>query len=105
MILRLVSPDVGWDDVIFIHSYMAGCAGEPLRGAKLQDILRLLTLWFNHGNSPDVEAALKKGFGHVSIDTWLVVIPQVPHSCPNCLLLLQLQSPNRMTHPKDVRTA
>jgi FKBP12-rapamycin complex-associated protein len=43
----------------------------------LQDILRLLTLWFNHGSAPDVEAALQEGFGHVSIDTWLVVIPQV----------------------------
>jgi hypothetical protein len=52
-------------------------AGEALRGANLQDILRLLTLWFNHGNSPEVEVALNEGFGHVSIDTWLVVIPQV----------------------------
>ena len=43
----------------------------------MQDILRLLTLWFNHGSAPDVEAALQEGFGRVSIDTWLVVIPQV----------------------------
>lgn len=42
-----------------------------------QDILRLLTLWFNHGGAPDVEAALLEGFGLVSIDTWLVVIPQI----------------------------
>ena len=51
--------------------------GETHPGAALQDILRLLTLWFNHGSAPDVEAALQEGFGHVSIDTWLVVIPQV----------------------------
>ena len=51
--------------------------GEARQGAKLQDILRLLTLWFSHGNAPDVEAALQEGFRHVSIDTWLVVIPQV----------------------------
>ena len=43
----------------------------------LQDILRLLTLWFAHGAAPDVEAALQEGFGHVSIDTWLAVIPQI----------------------------
>ena len=55
-------------------------AGETHPGAALQDILRLLTLWFNHGSAPDVEAALQEGFGHVSIDTWLVVIPQVPLS-------------------------
>ncbi|KAI3435635.1 hypothetical protein D9Q98_001694 [Chlorella vulgaris] len=45
--------------------------------ANLQDILRLLTLWFSYGAAPDVEAALVDGFGHVSIETWLVVIPQV----------------------------
>lgn len=48
-----------------------------MRGSNLQDILRLLTLWFNHGRSPDVEAALQEGFQVVSIDTWLMVIPQV----------------------------
>lgn len=47
------------------------------RTGNLQDILRLLTLWFNHGHYADVEAALQEGFGLVSIDTWLVVIPQV----------------------------
>ena len=47
-----------------------------MRGSNLQDILRLLTLWFNHGRSPDVEAALQEGFSVVSIDTWLMVIPQ-----------------------------
>ena len=45
--------------------------------SNLQDILRLLTLWFSYGAAPDVEVALAEGFGHVSIDTWLVVIPQV----------------------------
>uniref|UniRef100_A0A7S3R516 Serine/threonine-protein kinase TOR n=1 Tax=Dunaliella tertiolecta TaxID=3047 RepID=A0A7S3R516_DUNTE len=47
------------------------------RTGNLQDILRLLTLWFNHGSYADVEAALQEGFSLVSIDTWLVVIPQV----------------------------
>ncbi|DBA66640.1 TPA: hypothetical protein ACH3X2_002209 [Trebouxia sp. C0005] len=62
----------------FFRSVALGQAsGETHPGAALQDILRLLTLWFNHGSAPDVEAALQEGFGHVSIDTWLVVIPQV----------------------------
>ena len=47
------------------------------RGAHLQDILRLLTLWFNHGAQPDVRDALTEGFGHVSVDTWLGVLPQI----------------------------
>ena len=51
-----------------------------MRGSNLQDILRLLTLWFNHGRSPDVEAALQEGFSVVSIDTWLMVIPQARHA-------------------------
>ncbi|KAJ7542470.1 hypothetical protein O6H91_10G108000 [Diphasiastrum complanatum] len=44
---------------------------------SLQDILRLLTLWFNHGASQDVQIALQEGFQHVNIDTWLVVLPQI----------------------------
>lgn len=42
-----------------------------------QDILRLLTLWFNHGATAEVQMALKKGFADVNINTWLVVLPQI----------------------------
>lgn len=42
-----------------------------------QDILRVLTLWFAHGHRSDVHAALEKGFRAVSIETWLIVIPQL----------------------------
>ncbi|RLN57430.1 hypothetical protein BBP00_00007511 [Phytophthora kernoviae] len=42
-----------------------------------QDILRVLTLWFAHGHHADVHAALEKGFRAVSIETWLIVIPQL----------------------------
>lgn len=44
---------------------------------SLQDILRLLTLWFNHGATAEVQMALHKGFSYVNIDTWLVVLPQI----------------------------
>ncbi|XP_042517087.1 serine/threonine-protein kinase TOR isoform X2 [Macadamia integrifolia] len=44
---------------------------------SLQDILRLLTLWFNHGATTEVQMALQKGFSYVNIDTWLVVLPQI----------------------------
>lgn len=43
----------------------------------LQDILRLLTLWFNHGATAEVQTALQKGFALVNINTWLVVLPQI----------------------------
>eukprot|EP01080_Neovahlkampfia_damariscottae_P002252 gene2252-2426_t len=42
-----------------------------------QDILRLLTLWFQYGDSKKVEKALIDGFNTVNIDTWLQVIPQL----------------------------
>ncbi|XP_010557538.1 PREDICTED: serine/threonine-protein kinase TOR isoform X2 [Tarenaya hassleriana] len=44
---------------------------------SLQDILRLLTLWFNHGATSDMQKALQRGFNHVNINTWLVVLPQI----------------------------
>ncbi|XP_057788062.1 serine/threonine-protein kinase TOR isoform X2 [Salvia miltiorrhiza] len=44
---------------------------------SLQDILRLLTLWFNHGSTTEVQMALQKGFSLVNINTWLVVLPQI----------------------------
>ncbi|EWC44191.1 phosphatidylinositol 3-kinase tor2 [Drechslerella stenobrocha 248] len=46
-------------------------------GSSLQDTLRLLTLWFAHGGNAQVNTAMSEGFGVVSIDTWLAVIPQL----------------------------
>ncbi|KAK7752244.1 phosphatidylinositol kinase-related protein kinase tor1 [Diatrype stigma] len=46
-------------------------------GSSLQDTLRLLTLWFTHGGSGEVNTAVTQGFGTVSVDTWLEVIPQL----------------------------
>ena len=45
----------------------------------LQDVLRLLTLWFNQGGNEhqDVNQALSRGFNTTQIDTWLGVIPQI----------------------------
>lgn len=46
-------------------------------GSSLQDTLRLLTLWFAHGGSIEVNAAVTEGFASVNVDTWLEVIPQL----------------------------
>ena len=43
----------------------------------LQDILRLITLWFTYGNREKVINAINCGFNIISIDTWLYVIPQL----------------------------
>ena len=45
--------------------------------SSLQDALRLLTLWFNHGQHHEVNATVLEGFNDVSIDVWLEVIPQL----------------------------
>ncbi|KAJ3291491.1 phosphatidylinositol kinase- protein kinase tor1 [Rhizoclosmatium sp. JEL0117] len=47
------------------------------KGNSLQDTLRLLTLWFKYGYNIDVNMAISEGFGSVTIDTWLQVIPQL----------------------------
>lgn len=47
------------------------------RGNSLQDTLRLLTLWFNYGYEQSVHNAINRGFGDVSVDVWLEVIPQI----------------------------
>ncbi|KAK7494179.1 hypothetical protein BaRGS_00014652, partial [Batillaria attramentaria] len=44
---------------------------------SLQDTLRLLTLWFDYGQSPDVYEALTEGIKSIQIDNWLQVIPQL----------------------------
>lgn len=55
-------------------------------GSSLQDTLRLLTLWFTHGGSSEVNSAVMEGIANVSIDTWLEVIPQ---------LIARISQPNK----------
>ena len=43
---------------------------------KLQDVLRLLRLWFAYGDQNGVTIALQRGFDAISIDIWLSEIPQ-----------------------------
>uniref|UniRef100_A0A5B7BS83 Serine/threonine-protein kinase TOR n=1 Tax=Davidia involucrata TaxID=16924 RepID=A0A5B7BS83_DAVIN len=60
----------------YFHS-IACAANAKGEDDSLRDILRLLTLWFNHGATAEVQMALQKGFAHVNINTWLVVLPQI----------------------------
>jgi phosphatidylinositol kinase/protein kinase (PI-3 family) len=58
-----------------VQGFFRSIALSP--GQNLQDVLRLLTLWFDFGSDKSVEAALADGFGTLSIDVWLPVIPQI----------------------------
>lgn len=44
---------------------------------SLQDMLRLLTLWFKFGGIPEAAKAMTEGFNMVKIDNWLEVVPQL----------------------------
>ena len=43
----------------------------------LQDILRLLTLWFEHSKDKNIQSAVRENLDAVGLDTWLGVIPQL----------------------------
>ena len=44
---------------------------------KLQNLLRLITIWFNYGSKPKVYSKLKSSFEILSVEVWLQVIPQI----------------------------
>eukprot|EP00007_Cunea_sp_BSH-02190019_P005820 CAMPEP_0174239676 /NCGR_PEP_ID=MMETSP0417-20130205/15613_1 /TAXON_ID=242541 /ORGANISM="Mayorella sp, Strain BSH-02190019" /LENGTH=2416 /DNA_ID=CAMNT_0015318639 /DNA_START=113 /DNA_END=7359 /DNA_ORIENTATION=+ len=72
---------------------------------SLQDTLRLLTLWFQHGSERAVEQALRAGFTDLSVDTWLQVIPQIiarihSSSLPVRRLVTELLSTVGSAHPQ-----
>ncbi|XP_050511015.1 serine/threonine-protein kinase Tor [Diabrotica virgifera virgifera] len=47
------------------------------QGSSLQDTLRLLTLWFDYGQTAQVSEAIAEGIRLVEKNTWLQVIPQL----------------------------
>ncbi|CAG9812455.1 unnamed protein product [Phaedon cochleariae] len=47
------------------------------KGSSLQDTLRLLTLWFDYGQTTQVSDAIAEGIRLVEKITWLQVIPQL----------------------------
>ncbi|KAJ2945763.1 hypothetical protein O0L34_g605 [Tuta absoluta] len=46
-------------------------------GSALQDTLRLLTLWFDHGHHVAIYDALFEGIRQIDVKIWLQVIPQL----------------------------
>ena len=46
-------------------------------GQSFQDTLRLLTLWFKHGQLGHVGECILEGIENVPVETWLTVIPQL----------------------------
>jgi len=70
----------------------------------LQDVLRVLALWFRDGTPDDqVLSAIQQGFHQVSIDTWLDVIPQLIArvNAPTDLVCVLLRNIGK-EHPQEL---
>mmetsp|Transcript_11561 Transcript_11561/g.42284 ORF Transcript_11561/g.42284 Transcript_11561/m.42284 type:complete len:2481 (+) Transcript_11561:259-7701(+) len=61
----------------FLQSISLGAQATSRRDGSLQDILRLLNIMYKWGTEPHVAKKLEQGFGLVTIDTWLAVLPQI----------------------------
>ena len=59
-----------------MHGFFQAIALAP-KARILQDLLRLLSLWFDHGEDPEVEKVFTHGLTTIPVTTWLQVIPQV----------------------------
>lgn len=59
----------------FIHSIALEVSLKSSH--KLQNILRLITLWFKYGDRPDFAGTLKSSFSTLDVEVWLKVIPQI----------------------------
>ncbi|OSX78492.1 hypothetical protein BU14_0107s0001 [Porphyra umbilicalis] len=58
-----------------VQSYFRAISfGERTR---LQDVLKLLTLWFRYGGVSDVNSVLVSGFNSTEPEVWLDVVPQM----------------------------
>lgn len=98
-----------------IHGFFRSIALGQTSDSRnvLQDILRLLTLWFAHGARRDVEIAIQEGFEMVSIGTWLDVVPQliarihtkvpsIKKALHHLLVTLGEQHPHALVYPLTV---
>lgn len=74
-------------------------------GQNLQDILRLLTLWFDYGHDTMVQTTIQDQMKQLAIDVWLSVIPQIiarihTPSLPVRRLLQELLTSIGKEHPQ-----
>lgn len=86
-----------------VEGFLKSIALSP--GSALQDMLRLLTLWFQYGYFTGVSEAIARGLHMVKVDVWLEVIPQIiarlqtPRPAIQALIVRLLQDVGR-SHPQ-----
>jgi len=60
-----------------IEGYFQSIKHTKLGETRLQDTLRLLTLWFSHGTRPSIKSLFDKRIDELDVNTWLQVLPQL----------------------------
>jgi tetratricopeptide (TPR) repeat protein len=76
----IVIPDT---QIVFIVSAVKGLMHAISLGTRkwtasvLQDMLYVLTIWFQFGHVPIVAASIEAGLSTMHLDTWLGVVPQL----------------------------
>ena len=60
-----------------IEGYFHSINHNKLGETRLQDTLRLLTLWFSHGTRPSIKSLFDKRIDELDVNTWLQVLPQL----------------------------
>ena len=80
----LLTKDRLYNDITYKYSLITAAVSGFIESITLsldtnllQDILRLLTLWFTHGSNRDVSDVLQNGVMRIPIKTWMQVIPQL----------------------------
>ena len=53
------------------------CIGGKSLSKTLQDILRLIDIWFQVGNDEELNKLILESFEQIAIESWLLVIPQL----------------------------
>lgn len=71
-----------------IDGFSRSIAKDFRTGQRLQDTLRLITLWFKYGGKDNIFKKLKETLDLLDVEVWLQVIPQIiaRASTPNALM-------------------
>jgi len=60
----------------FVKAVALG-ASNMASSKGFQDILRFLTLWFNHGDIPPVRNTIANSFQAINVNSWIEAVPQL----------------------------
>lgn len=75
-------------------------------GSRVEDTLRLLMIWFDHCEKPEVFEQLRDQLKSIPVETWLEVVPQLMSRMDSCknvgLLVKQVVLDISKAHPQAI---